>query len=99
MKIDLQITFNDANGLKTIGTDGKILTLATVIGVVLLENVQDMPVSGEQKVDMWQLYVNEIQNKKEANLTPEQAKMIKKRIMAAYSAMVVGPVNQIIKDK
>jgi hypothetical protein len=99
MKIDMTITFRDVMGLKAADRSGNILTLGTVIGLVLTEPVRGFEDTGIDTIKMHRLWETKIEDKKEADLTDEEAAMIKKRIVNSWGGIVAGPVDKIIKDK
>ncbi len=98
MKIDLTIKFEDAYSKDVLGRDEEVLTLRNVIAQVLLENIESMPINGEEKVRYWQMYEKHIQGKKECDISVEEMLIIKKRIIASWPALIVGPLNKIFKE-
>lgn len=96
MKINLTTTFSDQLGGK-IKNGEEQLTMGDVITSALLTPMkEDEKLSGEEKAELFNIWFDQIKDKKEADLKPEQVVKIKERIGKAYAQIIVGQSFKIL---
>lgn len=105
MKFDFSQTFKNVNGvvIKEEGTD-KDFTLLN-LSKIALSTIKTMPnglpedVPGEEKAKMYDIQMKLATQGNDADLTLEEAVLIKKQIGKLYPPLYVGPAWKVLDKK